>query len=485
MTLKQKAIKGVMWNVLESWCRRIFSYVVFFTLARLLLPEDFGLIALATTFISFASIFVNQGFTTALVQRSELELAHLDTAFWTNLSLGIVFTLATVGFSGFIAEAYQQPKLSSVICWLSLVFLINAFKQVQEAVLTRKLCFKLLAIRSLVVSCIGGIAGIIAAFSGLGVWSLVVQQLLGETLGVIVLWQASDWRPGLKFSLKHLNELFSFGINLVGISLLNFVTSNSDNLLIGYFLGPVALGYYTLAYKVYQLILQLLTSIADKVAMPIFSRIQENLELLRSAFYRVIQLTSLLAFPLCIGTVILAPEIIAVMFGENWLPSVPVMQILGIVGVLHCVFQFKVTVITALGKPSWVMWSSALNAFADFLLFAFVVRWGIVAVALAYALRTYLLSPIRLWMIYKLAHINIKTYLSQYIAPFLGSLAMITSIFAIKYFLSSLIGLRATLIISILSAMFTYGLVIALIAPQLWKQITKILQIAYSKAATT
>ena len=166
-----------MWTVLESWGRRIFSYVVFFTLARLLLPEDFGLIALATTFISFASIFATQGFTTALVQRSELEPEHLDTAFWSNLSLGVLFTLITVGSSGFIAKIYHQPKLKLVICWLSLIFIINAFKQVQEAVLTRQLCFKVLAIRSLVVSFIGGIAGIIAAFSGLGVWSLIVHNL--------------------------------------------------------------------------------------------------------------------------------------------------------------------------------------------------------------------------------------------------------------------------------------------------------------------
>ena len=485
MNLKKKAINGVVWSVIEGWSRRIFSYIVFFLLARLLRPEDFGLIALAVSFISFASIFANQGFATALVQRAKIDPEHLDTAFWTNLALGVMFSLITVGASGLIAELYHQPQLKLVICWLSLTFIINAFKQVQEALLTRQLCFRILAIRSLLVSFIGGILGVIAAFSGLGVWSLVIQQLVGESLGVVVLWQASNWRPGFKFSTKHLRELFSFGINLVGISLMNFVTTNSDNLLIGYFLGPVALGYYTLAYKVYHLILQLLTNITDKVALPVFARMQENIELLRSAFYKVTQLTSLFAFPVCIGTVILAPEIITIAFGDKWLPSVPVMQILGIVGILHCVFQFKVTVITALGKPSWIVWSSALNAIADFLLFTLVVRWGIIAVATAYAVRTYLFSPIRLWMVYKLADLKIKDYLSQYTAPLAGSLVMVLTVMLTKYLLKSWLGLPAIFAVSVIMAMITYTIIILLIAPQLFQQIKGFVQMAISKSATT
>lgn len=469
MNLKKKAINGVVWSIVEGWSRRIFSYIVFFLLARLLRPEDFGSIALAVSFVSFASIFANQGFATALVQRLEIDPEHLDTAFWTNLALGVMFSLITVGASGLIAELYHQPQLKLVICWLSLTFIINAFKQVQEALLTRQLCFRILAIRSLSVSFIGGILGVIAAFCGLGVWSLVIQQLVGESLGVLVLWQASNWRPGFKFSQKHLQELFSFGINLVGISLLNFVTTNSDNLLIGYFLGPVALGYYTLAYKVYHLILQLLTNITNKVALPVFARMQNDLALLRKAFYQVTQLTSLLAFPICFGVILLAPELVTVSFGEKWLPIVPVMKILGLVGILHSVYQFKVTTITALGKPAWNLRLHLLNSLLDIIAFSIAVRWGIVSVATAYVIRNYLVSPIRLWMIYKLLKINLKKYFHQYIPSLLGSLSIAVFIVVTKQILINEIGSQATLIVSVLISICIYLLTIKLVDPILFK----------------
>jgi PST family polysaccharide transporter len=485
MNLKKQAVKGVIWSVLESWGRRIFTYIVFFLLARLLKPEDFGLIALATTFVSFANIFVNQGFTTALIQREKLDPEHLDTAFWTNLALGFVFTLVSIVAAGLIVDLYKQSQLKLVIAWLSLSFLINAFKQVQEAILTRQFCFKVLAIRSFTVTFVGGIAGIVAAVLGLEVWSLVIQQLVGETLGVIVLWQASDWRPRFKFSIKHWQELFSFGINLVGISLLSFITTNSDNLLIGYFLGSVELGYYTLGYKIYQLILQLLSSITEKVALPIFSRMQTEMELLRNSVYRVTQLTSLFAFPVCFGVIVLAPELVPVVFGEKWLPSIPIMQILGFVGVLHCVFQFKVTLITAMGKPWWIMWSSCLNAITDFIFFAVAVHWGIVAVAAAYAIRTYCFSPIRLWMLYQLTGIKLRKYFCQYTAPLLSSLGMIITVIGTKYLLQDWLSITSILVVSTAIAVITYVTIIFLVAPQLFKQTKDLLKLALPNSATT
>jgi PST family polysaccharide transporter len=482
MNLKKQAVKGVVWSVLESWGRRIFTYIVFFLLARLLKPEDFGLIALATTFVSFANIFVNQGFTTALIQREKLDPEHLDTAFWTNLALGFVFTLISIVAAGLIANLYKQPQLKLVIAWLSVSFLINAFKQVQEAILTRRFCFKVLAIRSLTVTFVGGIAGIVAAVLGLGVWSLVIQQLVGETLGVIVLWQASNWRPRFKFSIKHWQELFSFGINLVGISLLSFITTNSDNLLIGYFLGPVELGYYALGYKIYQLILQLLSSITDKVALPVFARMQTEIELLRNTFYRVTQLTSLFAFPVCFGVIILAPELVPVVFGEKWLPSIPIMQILGFVGVLHCVYQYKVTVITAMGKPSWNLWMHFLNSILDVIAFTIAVHWGIIAVATAYVIRNYLVSPIRLWMVCKLINITFSEYCCQYVAPLLGSLGMIFSVVVAKFLVRDWLNSQVTLIISVMLGIGVYILIIRLVAPSLFKKTINLIQSALPKS---
>ncbi len=483
MSLKKKAIKGVMWTILESWGRRIFSYIVFFTLARLLVPEDFGLIALATSFISFASIFINGGFTTALVQHSKIDPEHLDTAFWTNLALGLMFALITLGISGLIAELYHQPELKLVICWLSLTFILNAFKQVQEAILTRQLRFKVLAIRSLSVSFVGGIAGVTSAFCGLGVWSLVLQQLVGEFLNAIVLWQASNWRPGFNFSIKHLKELFVFGVNIIGISFFNFVNTNSDNLLIGYFLGPKELGYYTLAYKVFQLFLQLVSSLSQQVVFPVLCKIQTQKERLKSAFYDIIQLTSLLSFPVFLGLVVLTPEIVSVMFGENWMPIIPVMRILGFVGILHSVYSIKVSLITAMGKPSWNLWLNCVNSITNVIVFFLVVHWGIVAVASAYVIRSYMFSPFRLWMIKKLIQINLSQYLQQYNVPIIASGVMVISILGIKHFFSEILFLPALLIFCGAMGIGIYSLVIMLVAPKLFDRILNLIFLILPKSA--
>lgn len=466
MSLKQKAIKGVIWTILEAWGRRIFSYVVFFTLARILAPEDFGLIALATTVISFANIFVNQGFTKALVQRSELEAEHLDTAFWTNLSLGIIFALITFGSSTAIANIYEQPKLRSIICWLSLTFIIGAFRQVQEAVLTRKLRFKALAIRSISVSFFGGLVGIVAAFSGLGVWSLVIQQLLGETLGVAVLWKASDWTPRFKFSLYHLKELFNFGINLVGISLVNFVTVNADNLLIGYFLGATALGYYALAYKIYDLIVRLLAGTTQTIAFPILSKKQEDTEFVRNAFYNVVEFTSILALPVCVTIILLSPQIITVFLGEEWLPILRTMQILTLLSVYQCLFYFKQIVVISLGKPSWILYKKALEATIDTVLFYFVVRQGIAFVATAYAIRCLLFSPIIIIMMQKLINLNINIYFKKCTKSLIGCFSIVCCLLISQYYIPDSTNLKLELMISCLFSTVAYIMTMFFVAPE-------------------
>ena len=340
MNLKYKVFKGAIWSILEGWGRRIFTFFVFFLLARLLTPEDFGLIALATTFISFISIFNNQGFSVAIVQRKNLEPEHLNTAFWSNICLALLFVTLTLVCSGLIASFYQEPQLQPVINCLSIIFLINAFKEVQIGILKRQFNFKALAIRSLIVTFIGGSIGIVSALFGLGVWSLILQQLVGELLGTIILWQASDWRPSFSFSLIKLKELLSFSVNLLGIAILNFVTSNADNLLIGYFLGPVALGYYALAYRVYDLLFQLSYSTINSVLFSTFTSLQEDMTKLRSIFYKVIKLMSLSIFPISLCVSLFAAELVHLIFGEQWLDTIPLLRILSLAVIIQSLYKF-------------------------------------------------------------------------------------------------------------------------------------------------
>ncbi|MGB3404112.1 MAG: lipopolysaccharide biosynthesis protein [Microcoleaceae cyanobacterium] len=471
MNLRQQAAKGIVWSAIQKLGNQAVSLVVFFCLARLLAPEAFGLIALASVFLAFVQIFLNQGFAEAIVQREELEPEHLDTAFWVSLVISIVLTIISISIAGIVAQGFQQPELAPIIRWLSLGFLLSAFNSVQQAIFRRDLAFKPLAIRSLVASFFGGIVGVAMAFLGCGVWSLVGQQLTNNIVGILVLWWASDWKPGFKVSQKHFHELFHFGINILGFNLLNFFNRRSDDFLIGYFLGATALGYYTIAYRLLLLMTNLLTNTMAQVALPTFSRLQSQPEKMRRAFYTATQLSSLVAFPAFLGMAILAPELVPMVFGENWLPSIPVMQILSIIGILHAIEYFNQSVILAMGKPSWRFKINAVNAVGNVIGFLVVVHWGILAVAAAYVIRGYLFLPLPLWAIHKLIKIDFKTYASQFVAPFTSAIVMVSLITGIKIYGGDLLNLPLLITICTGTGILTYSLMIRWLAPQLFQQV--------------
>ncbi len=169
MSLKEQAIKGTVWTIIQQWANKFVSLITFTLLARLLEPESFGLIALSGTFLAFIQLFLDQGFTTAIVQRKDLEREHLDTAFWTNIGIAIFMTAITLISAEVVAVFFREPNLAPVIRWLSLSFLISSFNGVQNAIFTKKLDFKLLAIFSLISTFVSALVGITMAFMGFGV----------------------------------------------------------------------------------------------------------------------------------------------------------------------------------------------------------------------------------------------------------------------------------------------------------------------------
>ncbi|MHC4103454.1 MAG: MOP flippase family protein, partial [Planctomycetota bacterium] len=460
MNLRQKAAKGILWSVIQKWGREAISFLTFIALSRMLAPESFGLVALATVFTASIKIFLDQGFSAAIVQRSELEREHLDTAFWISILIGILFTVGGIAASGLVAAFFEEARLAPVLSWLSLSFILGALSSTQIAILRRDLAFKSLAARSLTATMAGGIVGVSMAFAGFGVWSLVGQHLTIALVGVFVLWRASDWRPGFNLSMKHYKQLFTFGVSVTGNNFLKAFVRRSDDFLIGYFLGPTLLGYYTIGYRLLLVMMRVVTGIINSVAFPTFSRIQHKPERMRNAFYKVTQYTSLLAFPIFMGLAVLAPEIVPALFGEKWGPSIPVMQILALIGILQSVLFFNGSVMRASGKPSWEFAIMLLNAICSVLGFLLAVRWGIVAVAAAFVIVGYLLAPISYIAVRRLIQIDFKTYLWQLVAPLSASLVMVAVILGLKYFIEQQeLNLYLQLSIYLAAGVVTYLLV--------------------------
>ncbi len=475
MSLRQKVIHGAIWSAIASWGAQLTSTAVFLLLARLLGAEAFGLIALASVFLAFMQLFLDQGFSQAIVQRDSIETAHLDTAFWTSVAMSVLFVLGTIFGAGFVANFYSEPSLAAIIRWMSLSFLFGGLSSVQSAILQRNMQFKVLAARSLVATVACGIAGVGAAYMGLGLWSLVIKEIVYGVTGAILLWSTSDWRPGFRFSLRHFQELFSFGINVLGFNFIDFFNRRADDLLIGYFLGTVALGYYSVAYRILLTITGLLTNVTNQVALPALSRIQKEPEKMRNAFYKVTKYTSLVSFPVFLGVAVLAPELVAVLFGKSWLPSVPIMQILAFIGILHSsVEYFTSTVLLAMNKPSWRLKIILLTTVCNVIGFLVVVQWGIAAVALCYVVFGYLFSPISLVLVKRLIKIDLKQYLFQYRVPLFSASIMVTCILGMKQVLQSWPHPYINLAVYIAGGAISYSLGIALFWPDLFHRMYKL-----------
>ncbi len=476
MNIKKQTIQGVFWSAIQNWGSQAGSLIVFLILARLLTPEAFGLVALANIFINFVQIFLDQGFDQALIQREDIEEKHINTAFWTQVLLSFLLTAISFLAAPLIAQSFNQSRLIPVVRSLSIIFIISAFSQTQRTLLKRKFAFQAMAMRTLLGITIAGFVGILMASQGYGVWSLVGQQLTYETMGIIVLWKVNDWRPKFQFSWQHLSDIVSFSLGLFSFRLMTFFNQKTDNLLVGYFLGEVALGYYAISHRILQVMTQLLVGTLNQVALPAFSRLQNDSEKFTNAYYRATQLTSLVAFPVFLGTLILSSELVITLFGEKWISTVLILQILSLTGILQTITILQGSAFIALGQP-WIRFRiGLLNASFNLVACLVGVQWGLQGVAAGYVISGYLLFPISQWFLNQLTPISIKDYLSQLLAPCVCTTTMIIALIITRQGLLTDFNPQSILMISTPIGIIVYSLTLALLFPALFREVLSLVR---------
>jgi O-antigen/teichoic acid export membrane protein len=430
--LRRRAAKGVFWTATSNWGNELTRLLVFVILARLLDPKDFGLVALALVFIGMTQVVADQGMADALVQRKDLDPAHFDSAFWMNVAAGLFLAAIMAGLAIPISHALGEPRLAPVLAVLALSIPISSLNLVQRALMTRELAFRSLALRTLVSIGVGATFGVTAAFLGFGVWSLVAQQITAPIAGVLVLWRVSYWRPRAAFSYRHFRDLFGFGSNVVGFRLLNYFNRTCDQLFIGSFLGAASLGFYTIGSRMLRLLFQVTSSLIDRVAFPLYSRLQGNAPRLVRAHYKSTAFAGLIAFPAFIGMVALAPDFVPVVFGTKWMGSVPIMQILAFLGVVQFLTYLNGTMLKALGKPSWQVIIVAVTTVLKVVAFFIAVRFGIIAVAVASLCVGCVAAPAYYWTLHRLIPIRLVAYLNHIKGPLVASLLAGATVIGIR-----------------------------------------------------
>jgi polysaccharide transporter, PST family len=412
---RQDVATGLTWTLIGTWGRQGIDLIVFVILARLLLPEDFGLVGLAMVFVLLAQLLVDQGMGDALVQRREITALQIDTAFWVAVSTGGLLTVALFVLAWPIAALLGEPELQPILQVLSLTFVLAAFTTIQIALLRRQLAFRSLSLRALAASAGGGAVGVAAAIAGWGVWALVAQQVASAIFSVVTLWWVTTWRPSWNASRAEFGGLFRFGIQVVGGDVITYMTRNVDNLLVGAAMGTATLGFYVVGYRILTATQAVLVQITRKMTFPVFSRLQDEPERMVRTYNRVTAAAATIILPGYIAASIVAPELIAVLFGTRWeAESGPVARVLLLIGPVVAVQALSIAMLNAVGRPDVAFRFRLITTIITVAGFVLAVQTGqIVAMAAAYVIPGYLLLPLNLLWMQRYAGIGVWAYLAR------------------------------------------------------------------------
>jgi O-antigen/teichoic acid export membrane protein len=386
VNIKAQVVEGVAWKIAAQIVYALSRIVVGIILARLLTRGEFGVAGMALVIAAFFSIFADLNLGSAVIQREQLTEADLSTIFWTTLGVGCTLTITGIVLSGQVAAFFGHPEVKHLFVALSFGFMLTGLSSTQNAVLTRELRFRTLQIRQIVSTLAGAVTGIALAAAGTGAWAIIGMTLAVQAISAVVLWTASPWRPRFLYSLESLRDTGKFGFKLFAASILQYMSLNGDNLLVGRFLGSVALGTYSLAYNLMSIPMSLLASPISQVAFPALSRLKADRERLRSAWLRGKRISSLFIAPSFVGLIVIAPDLVPAMFGSKWTPAIPVVQILSLGLVTQAVGTLNWTMLIALGEGGLYFALTALEGIATFTGFAIGLHWGIVGVAASYAI---------------------------------------------------------------------------------------------------
>jgi O-antigen/teichoic acid export membrane protein len=427
-SLGSQAARGLVWTSARALFVRALSLVSFVILARLLDPQDYGVVALAVVFSSFAALLATNGLAPALVQRPAVDKTDLDTAFWMSFGLASCMAAALAVAAWPLAAAFDEPRLRAVLQVLCVPIFVTGIGSAHQAVLQRRLAFDAVAKAGMIANLIATAVGVAFAFLGFGVWALVAQMALapaGTTVGMIV---RSGYRPGLDVSLTRLRSLFRFSRNVVGMSMMGFVTQRSSDLLIGAFIGTAALGIYTVAYRLLVVMLDVLVTSVQGVIFPVFSRVQTDRARLRQAYLSASRMGAAITFPCFLFVMATTPEIVNVVFGAKWEDSIPVMEVLCLVGPVWAVMQLNAALLYSIGRPQVLFRLSVAGALLQVVLFLIAMPFGLVWVAAAYVARLYVITPIGLLLASRALQSRLREFLGGLAAPIAAAAAMVVAI---------------------------------------------------------
>lgn len=422
-------IWSMIWRLLEKCSVQIVSFIVTIVLARLLLPEDYGIIALITIFIALADVIVDGGLNMALVQKKDADNIDFSTVFFVSLTLSLLLYVVLYYSAPFIADFYHSPELIPVVRVLSLSLFLYALNSIQRAYISRKMLFRKMFYCNLLAVVLSGVIGITLAYKGYGVWALVAQSISNIFFSSLLMWFVVRWRPSFVFSLHRFSGLFSFGWK---IFLSNFIITlfvKFRALIIGRMYKPATLAYYDKGNQFPGLISDTVCGAIQSILFPAFSEVQEDRVRVKSMMRRSINVTCLFMFPLMAGLIAVAKPLVLFLLTEKWLPCVPFLQIICISNFFRPITIPNGQAITAMGYSGITLKLEVIRKIVDVIILVVSCQIGVYAIAWGLVLFNFICLFINLVPNIRLLNYSISEQIKDVFPTFIASLLMCASIY--------------------------------------------------------
>ena len=424
MSLKQKTFKGVIWSAVERFSTQGVQFLFGILLARLLTPDDYGMIAMLTIFMAVSQTFIDSGFGNALIRKPDRNEADKATVFFFNIftaaaCYGIIFLAAP-----FIAQFYNMPQLATILRVLAINLIIQSFGSIQRLNLTIDLNFKMLAKVSFSGAIVGGTAGLISAYNGLGVWSLVVQQMATMATRVALFWILSRWRPKCFFNKKSFKDMFGFGSKLLASGLLNTLYDNIYDLIIGKAFAAATLGNYSRASHFANFPSSNITGVFQRVTFPVLSKIQNDPQKLRKGYLKFLNMATLVIFPLMIGLAALAKPFILLVLTDKWVDVILILQIICIAQMWYPVHAINLNILQVMGRSDLFLKLEIIKKIVGITVLCITLPHGIIVMCFGQWVNACFGLVINTYYSGKLLNAGLWPQLKMYIPTLLNSLVM-------------------------------------------------------------
>lgn len=454
--LKQKVLHSFIWKFLERGGSQIIQFIIQLILARLLSPKDYGTVALTTVFISLSMVFIQSGFSKALIQKDKVKEIDYSSVFYVSIFVATICYVVLFLISPIIANFYKIYELKKVIRVLGVILFLGSFNSIQQAIVEKQMEFKKIFYSSLGAGCISGIIGVYLAFRGYRVWALIVQQMTNQLMVALILFLNIRWYPKLIFSLKRVEKLFSFGWKLLISAILETLYNELTNLIVGKKYSAEMLGVYNRGSQFPNVIIKNFNGAIQSVLFPALAKLQKDKLKLKQVMRRGIITSSYIIFPCMLGLAVIGEPLVKLVLTDKWLPCVSYLRIFCFSYALWPIHTANLQAINALGRSDVFLKLEIIKKLVGLMIIFITYRYSPYAMAVGVLINGIISSFINSYPNKKLLNYSYFEQIKDILPAFMVSVVMAIGIYFIQFLAFSIIVI---LILQILGGIIIYILI--------------------------